>query len=98
MLASFFQSLRGRILLVALAPCLAFAVVAGLAISGRMTERAHMVAVENLLGLAGQGAKEAIPALERLRDDASAEVRKQAEAASERSKNDPASGQESRHN
>ena len=54
MLASFFRSLRGRILLVALAPCLAFAVVAGLAISGRMTERAHMVAVENLLGLAGQ--------------------------------------------
>ncbi|MCJ2082216.1 methyl-accepting chemotaxis protein [Methylobacterium sp. J-090] len=54
MLASFFQSLRGRILLVALAPCLAFAVVAALAISGRMSERAHMVQVESLLGLAGQ--------------------------------------------
>ncbi|AGA29590.1 HEAT repeat domain-containing protein [Singulisphaera acidiphila] len=39
------------------------------------------------LGLAGQNAKDAIPALERLREDPSAEVRKQAEAACERIKN-----------
>lgn len=38
------------------------------------------------LGLAGQNAKDAIPALERLREDPSAEVRKQAEAACERIK------------
>jgi HEAT repeat protein len=36
------------------------------------------------LGLAGPGAKEAIPALERLRDDPSPEVRKQAVTASEK--------------
>ena len=33
------------------------------------------------LGLAGTSAKDAIPALERMRDDPSVEVRKQAEAA-----------------
>jgi HEAT repeat protein len=38
------------------------------------------------LALAGQSAKEALPALERLREDASPEVRKQAAAASERIK------------
>jgi HEAT repeat protein len=42
------------------------------------------------VGLAGQRAKEAIPALERLRDDPSADVRKQAEAACERIKIAPA--------
>ena len=36
------------------------------------------------LGLAGRSAKEAIPALERMREDPSAEVRKQAQAACER--------------
>jgi HEAT repeat protein len=38
------------------------------------------------LGLAGQSARDAIPALERMREDASAEVRKQALAASEQIK------------
>jgi HEAT repeat protein len=38
------------------------------------------------LGLAGQSAKEAIPVLERMREDPSAEVRKQAVAASEQIK------------
>jgi hypothetical protein len=42
------------------------------------------------LGLAGRSAKEAIPALERMREDPSAEVRKQAEAASEQIKKDSA--------
>ncbi|SFG47744.1 methyl-accepting chemotaxis protein [Methylobacterium gossipiicola] len=54
MLRNALASLRGRILLVALAPCLAFAVVAGLAISERMAERGRMVAVEALLDLGGQ--------------------------------------------
>lgn len=36
------------------------------------------------LAVAGRGARDAIPALERLRDDPNSEVRKQAEAASER--------------
>ncbi len=43
------------------------------------------------LGLAGPSAKEAIPALERMREDPSAEVRKQAEAASKQIKNNPGS-------
>ncbi len=38
------------------------------------------------IGLAGRNAQEAIPALERMREDPSAEVRKQAEAASEQIK------------
>jgi len=54
MFVRFFASLRGRILLVALAPCLAFAVVAGLAIADRMAERARMGAVEGMLDLGGQ--------------------------------------------
>jgi methyl-accepting chemotaxis protein len=54
MLRSIFASLRGRILLVALAPCLAFAVVAGLAITGRIAERTRMTEIEGALGLAGQ--------------------------------------------
>ena len=43
------------------------------------------------LGLAGPTAKNAIPALERMREDPSPEVRKQALAASEQIKNHPAS-------
>jgi HEAT repeat protein len=42
------------------------------------------------LGLAGSNAKEAIPALERLREDPSTAVRKQAEAACEQIKNNSA--------
>jgi HEAT repeat protein len=45
------------------------------------------------LGLAGKSAHEAIPALERLREDPSAQVRKQAEAACEQIKNPSAPGQ-----
>ena len=54
MSAGFLSSLRFRILLVALAPCFAFAVVAGLAISDRLSERARMVQVQDLAGLAGR--------------------------------------------
>ncbi len=39
------------------------------------------------LGLAGQSAREALPALERMREDPSAEVRKQAETVSKQIKN-----------
>jgi HEAT repeat protein len=46
------------------------------------------------LGLAGPNAKDAIPALERMREDPSAEVRKQAQAASERIMNNSGSSQE----
>nr|USU32460.1 nitrate- and nitrite sensing domain-containing protein [Methylobacterium sp. OTU13CASTA1] len=53
MLGTVLSSLRGRILLVALAPCLAFAVVASIALFGRIEERGRMVEVERLLGLAG---------------------------------------------
>lgn len=49
-----FSSLRVRILLVALAPCFAFAVVAGLAITQRVAERGRMVQVEGMIGLAGE--------------------------------------------
>ncbi|WP_409566006.1 methyl-accepting chemotaxis protein [Methylobacterium sp. J-059] len=48
------MSLRGRIVAVALAPCLAFAAVAGVAISDRMAQRAEMVQVEDLVGLASR--------------------------------------------
>ncbi|MDR7038424.1 methyl-accepting chemotaxis protein [Methylobacterium sp. BE186] len=50
----FIASLRGRILAVALAPCLAFAVVAALAVSDRLEQRAGMEAVQDLVGLASQ--------------------------------------------
>ncbi len=43
------------------------------------------------LGLAGRSASDAIPALERMREDPDAEVRKQAQAACERIKKRPAS-------
>ena len=45
------------------------------------------------LGLAGQSATAALPALERLREDPSAEVRKQAEVASDQIKNKAAPSQ-----
>ena len=53
-------------------------------------ETVRLLAIK-FLGLAGRNAKEAIPALERLREDPDAEVRKQAKAASEQIKNDSAS-------
>ena len=46
------------------------------------------------LGLAGQNAKDAIPALERIREDPSAEVRQQAKAACEQIRNNAAPGPE----
>jgi HEAT repeat protein len=46
------------------------------------------------LGLAGRNARDAIPALERIREDPSAEVRTQAAAACEQIKNPPASGRD----
>ena len=54
MSAGLFSSLRFRILLVALAPCLAFAMVVGLAITERMSARTRMVHVQELVGMAGQ--------------------------------------------
>ncbi|WP_336488921.1 methyl-accepting chemotaxis protein [Methylobacterium nigriterrae] len=54
MVGGFVGSLRGRILAVALAPCLAFAAVAGLAISDRMAQRADMAEVQDLVGLASR--------------------------------------------
>ncbi|MCJ2047074.1 nitrate- and nitrite sensing domain-containing protein [Methylobacterium sp. J-078] len=54
MSAGFFSSLRVRILLVALAPCFAFAVVAGLTIAERIGERARMGQVQHLVGFAGR--------------------------------------------
>ena len=45
------------------------------------------------LGLAGRNAKDAIPALERMREDPSAEVRKQAQAASDRIRGNAEPGQ-----
>jgi HEAT repeat protein len=41
------------------------------------------------LALAGPAAKDALPALEKMRDDANAEIRKQAATASEKIKKDP---------
>ena len=49
-------------------------------------DNVRLLAVK-FLGLAGGSAKGALPALERLRDDPSTEVRKQAEAAGERIRN-----------
>lgn len=54
MSTGFLSSLRARIVLVALAPCLAFAVVAGLAIADRWSERSRMMQVQDLAGLAGR--------------------------------------------
>ena len=47
-------SLRARILAVALAPCLAFAGAAGLAVSDQWARRAEMDRVESLVGLASR--------------------------------------------
>ena len=44
------------------------------------------------LGLAGRSARDALPALERIREDPSAEVRQQAKAACEQIRNDAESG------
>ncbi|SIN94144.1 HEAT repeat [Singulisphaera sp. GP187] len=52
---------------------------------GHDQDAVRLLAIK-FLGLAGQKAKDAIPALERLREDPSAEVRKQAEAACEQIK------------
>jgi HEAT repeat protein len=52
-------------------------------------EAVRLLAVK-FLGLAGSHAKDALPALERMRDDPSAEVRKQVETATEKIKNDSA--------
>jgi superfamily II RNA helicase len=46
------------------------------------------------LALAGPSAKEAIPALDRMREDPNAEVRKQAQAASDRIKSKAESSQD----
>ena len=54
MSAGLFSSLRIRILLVALAPCLAFAMVVALTITERMNARTRMVHVQDLVGMAGQ--------------------------------------------
>ncbi|MGU3359241.1 methyl-accepting chemotaxis protein [Methylobacterium sp. M6A4_1b] len=48
------SSLRARILLVALAPCLAFALVVGLAVTERMDMRTRMTNVQALVGMAGR--------------------------------------------
>ncbi len=46
-------------------------------------ERVRLLAIK-FLGIAGRNAREAIPALEKMRDDPSPEIRKQAQAACER--------------
>jgi HEAT repeat protein len=55
-------------------------------------ERVRLLAIK-FLGLAGRQAKDALPALERLREDPSAEVRKQSQAACDRIKNNAAPAQ-----
>jgi HEAT repeat protein len=55
-------------------------------------DRVRLLAIK-FLALAGGSAKDAIPALERMREDPSAEVRKQAAAASEQIKNNSPSSQ-----
>lgn len=54
MLRRLFSSLRTRILLVALAPCVAFALVAALAIASRISVRDDMQRLDSLIGLAGR--------------------------------------------
>jgi HEAT repeat protein len=58
---------------------------------GHDQERVRLLAAR-FLGLAGRQAGEAIPALEKLRDDPSAEVREQARAACDRIRNGGPSG------
>ena len=61
--------------------------------SSHKQDAVRLLAIK-FLGLAGRNAKDAIPALERMRDDPSAEVRKQAEAACERIKKSSSSSQQ----
>ncbi len=56
---------------------------------GHKEERVRLLAIK-FLGIAGRNAREALPALERLRDDPSAEVRKQSQAACDRIRSDAA--------
>ncbi|PIU05770.1 MAG: chemotaxis protein [Methylobacterium sp. CG08_land_8_20_14_0_20_71_15] len=49
-----FRSLKGRILAVALAPCLAFAAVSGIAVVDKTSQRTELVGVEKLAGLAAR--------------------------------------------
>ncbi len=60
---------------------------------GHNQDTVRLLAIK-FLALAGPNAKEAIPALERMREDPSAEVRKQAQAASDRIKSKSDSSQE----
>ena len=62
---------------------------------GHKQDSVRLLAIK-FLKLAGQNAKDALPALERMRDDPSAEVRKQAEAASEQIKKKSTAGQPGR--
>ncbi len=57
---------------------------------GHAQEPVRLLAIK-FLGLAGPAAREALPALERLKDDPSSEVRRQAEAALERIKSSQSS-------
>lgn len=59
---------------------------------GHEQETVRLLAVK-FLSLAGPNAKDALPALERLSNDPSAEVRRQAEVACTRIKGEPGSGQ-----
>jgi HEAT repeat protein len=56
-------------------------------------ESVRLLAIK-FLALAGPSAKDALPALEKMREDGSAEVRKQAAAATERIKNDSSSNKQ----
>jgi HEAT repeat protein len=56
---------------------------------GHEQDRVRLLAIK-FLGLAGRKAKDALPDLERMRDDPSAEVRRQAQAACERIRNNAA--------
>jgi HEAT repeat protein len=59
---------------------------------GHKQDRVRLLAIK-FLGLAGRNARDALPALERMRDDPNGEVRKQAQAACDRIKNPGASAQ-----
>ena len=58
---------------------------------GHKQDSVRLLAIK-FLGLAGRNAREALPALERMRSDPAAEVRKQAEAACDRIKNQSSAG------
>ena len=55
---------------------------------GHKQDSVRLLAIK-FLALAGPSAKDALPALERMREDGNAEIRKQAAAASEKIKKDP---------